>query len=217
MLKKMFAASLVCIASLAEAITLVSPRDGATVPLLSEKQKAFMAMARDERAKFFDDAQPKMEKAIKRYRSEPRPVVLEWQGRGGSYEVSVTRRGSESPWFRATVATNCVKVWNLEVAATYDWSVRCAGETARGSFTTEDQAPRLMRIPKVPNVRDIGGRMIGGRRVRQGLVYRSSGLNNNAATVFYTLEEIKNLEAEGRLASMGELGAKYSAKLNSYF
>ena len=215
MLKKMFAASLVCIASLAEAITLVSPRDGATVPLLSEKQKAFMAMARDERAKFFDDAQPKMEKAIKRYRSEPRPVVLEWQGRGGSYEVSVTRRGSESPWFRATVATNCVKVWNLEVAATYDWSVRCAGETARGSFTTEDQAPRLMRIPKVPNVRDIGGRMIGGRRVRQGLVYRSSGLNNNAATVFYTLEEIKNLEAEGRLASMGELGAKYSAKLKS--
>ena len=213
MLKKMFVASLVCIASLAEAITLVSPKDGAIVPLLSEKQKAFMAMSREERAKFFDDAQPKMERAIKRYRSEPRPVVLEWSGAGGPCEVVVTRRGAKSPWFAATVATNRIEVWNLEIAAAYDWTVRCAGETAKGSFMTEDQAPRLMRIPKVPNVRDLGGRVIDGRRVRQGLVYRSSGLNNNAAAVYYTLEEIKKLEADGALASMGELGAKYSAKL----
>ena len=85
MLKKMLVASLVCIASLAEAITLVSPKDGAVVPLQSEKQKAFMAMGREERAKFFDDAQPKMEREIKGYRSEPRPVVLEWRGEGGSY------------------------------------------------------------------------------------------------------------------------------------
>ena len=215
MLKKMLVASLVCIASLAEAITLVSPKDGAVVPLLSEKQKAFMAMGREERAKFFDDAQPKMEREIKGYRSVPRPVVLEWRGDGGPYEVSVTRRGAEKPWFAAAVATNRVEVWNLEIAATYDWTVRGGGKIAKGSFMTEDQAPRLIRIPKVPNVRDLGGRVIDGRRVRQGLVYRSSGLNNNATTVFYTLDEIKKLEAEGTLASMGELGAKYSAKLKS--
>ena len=215
MLKKMLVAGSVCIASLAEAITLVSPKDGAVVPLLNEKQRAFMRMPREERAAFFDDSQPNKEKAIKRYRSAPRPVTLEWTGNGGSYEVAVTKRGAAEPWFSETIASNRVEVWNLEIAATYDWTVREGGERAKGWFSTEDQAPRLIRIPKVPNVRDLGGRVIDGRRVRQGLVYRSSGLNNNATTVFYTLEEIEKLEAEGKLAGMGELGAKYSAKLKA--
>ena len=73
-------------------------------------------------------------------------------------------------------------MWNLEIAATYDWTVCADGECAKGWFRTEDQAPRLVCVPGVPNMRDIGGRVIGGRRVRQGLVYRSSGLNNNATT-----------------------------------
>ena len=46
----------------AQALTLTSPENGATVPLLSEKQKAFMRMTREERAPFFDDAQPKKER-----------------------------------------------------------------------------------------------------------------------------------------------------------
>ena len=60
----------------AESITLTAPKEGSTVPLLSEKQKAFMAMPREKRAAFFDDAQPKIERAIKHYRSEPQPVRL---------------------------------------------------------------------------------------------------------------------------------------------
>ena len=199
----------------AQALTLTAPKEGAKVPLLSERQKAFMSMTREQRSAFFDDAQPKMEKAIKRYRSEPQPVTLEWDGAGGPFEVTVTKRGAAAPWFRETVTSNRVAVWNLEIARTYDWTVSSGGACAKGSFRTEDLAPRLIRIPKVPNVRDLGGRVIGGRRVKQGMVYRSSGLNNNAKTTFYTLDEIKRLEAEGRLAGMGELGAKYSAKLKA--
>ena len=203
------------VAAMAEAMALVSPADGAVVSLLSEKQKSFMKMSREERATFFDDAQPKKEKAIKRYRSEPQPVALKWSGDGGPYEVTVTKRGAPKPWFKETVASNCVEVWNLEIAATYDWIVSKGGERATGHFRTEDQAPRLLRIPGVPNVRDLGGRVIGGRRVKQGMAYRSSGLNNNAKTVYYTVEELQQLEAEGKLAGMGELGAKYSAKLKA--
>jgi protein-tyrosine phosphatase len=70
-------------------------------------------------------------------------------------------------------------------------------------------------VPGVPNIRDMGGRVAGGRRVRQGLVYRSSGLNNNAKGIYYTYDEIKQLEADGKLAGMGPLGAKYSAKLKA--
>ena len=203
------------VAVVAEAITLVSPVDGAEVSLLSDKQRAFMKMSREERAAFFDDNQPAKEKEIKRYRSEPQPVALKWTDGGGPYEVTVTKRGASRPWFRATVATNRAEVWNLEIAATYDWKVCGGGECATGHFRTEDQAPRLLRIPGVPNVRDIGGRVIGGRRVKQGMVYRSSGLNNNAKTIYYTVKELQQLEAEGKLEGMGELGAKYSATLRA--
>ena len=42
-------------------------------------------------------------------------------------------------------------------------------------------APRLIRVARVPNVRDLGGRVTeDGRRVRQGLLFRSAGLNDNA-------------------------------------
>ncbi|MBR4617215.1 MAG: GH92 family glycosyl hydrolase, partial [Kiritimatiellae bacterium] len=164
------------------AISLVSPADGAEVPLLKDRQKAFMRMPREKRAAYFNDKRPDMKKAIKTLRSAPRPVTLEWTGGRGPYKVTVTKRGSDGPWFCETVASNRVDVWNLEIAATYDWTVCADGECAKGWFRTEDQAPRLVCVPGVPNMRDIGGRVIGGRRVRQGLVYRSSGLNNNATT-----------------------------------
>ena len=213
-MKKILLIAAVAVAAAAEAITLTAPENGATVPLLSEKQKAFMRMSREERGVFFDDKQPKKEKAIKRYRSDPKPVRLAWEGKG-SFEVTVTKRGEIEPWFKATVTTNRVDVWNLEIGCAYDWSVKEGGECAKGSFLTEDVAPRLIRVPGVPNVRDLGGRVINGRRVRQGLVYRSSGLNNNAKGIFYTYDEILKLESEGKLAGMGSLGAKYSATLKA--
>ena len=53
-----------------------------------------------------------------------------------------------------------------------------------GSFVTEDQAPRWIEIDgHVGNFRDFGGwRTQDGRRVRQGMVFRSAGLNDNSVT-----------------------------------
>ena len=212
--KKLVLLAAVGMATMAKALTLESPPDGALVSLLSDRQKAFMRMTREDRSVFFDDSQPQKEKEIKRYRSDPQPVHLSWGGKG-PFGVTVTKRGAALPWFSETVPSNCVDVWNLEIACTYDWSVRSGGECARGTFVTEDIAPRLVRVPGVPNIRDMGGRVINGRRVRQGLVYRSSGLNNNAKGIFYTYDEIVQLEAEGKLAGMGYLGAKYSKTLKA--
>ena len=197
----------------ANAITLVAPAQGETVSLLSEKQRAFMKMSREQRANFFDDAQPSKKAEISRYSSCPRPVKLQWTGTESPFTVTVTKRGESRPWFKETISSNSVEVWNLEIARTYDWTVCGGGKHVQGSFSTEDMAPRLIRIPGVPNIRDIGGRVIGGRRVKQGLIYRSSGLNNNAVVEYYNLNEIKNLYAEGKLADMGELGKKYAYKL----
>ena len=107
------AAVAACIASAAEAITLVAPVDGAEVPLLKDRQRAFMRMPREKRAAYFNDKRPDMKKAIKTLRSAPRPVALEWTGDGGPYKVTVLKRGSGEPWFCETVASNRVDVWNL--------------------------------------------------------------------------------------------------------
>ena len=92
---------------------------------------------------------------------------------------------------------------NFEIATRYYWKVVCRGrcgfgcgpkhgckeckklvETPVSEFTTEDFAPRWIAIEgRVGNFRDFGGR-IGqdGRRVRQGIVYRGQGLNDNSVT-----------------------------------
>ena len=92
---------------------------------------------------------------------------------------------------------------NLEIATRYYWKVVCRGrcgfgcgphhgckdckklvESAVSEFVTEDFAPRWIAIEGgVGNFRDFGGRLgLDGRRVRQGLVYRGQGLNDNSVT-----------------------------------
>ena len=96
---------------------------------------------------------------------------------------------------------------NLEIATRYYWKVVCRGrcggldwyfcgpkhgcrecksvvETPVSEFVTEDFAPRWIVLEgRVGNFRDFGGRIgLGGRRVRQGLVYRGQGLNDNSVT-----------------------------------
>ena len=170
------------------AVTPLSPKDGETVPLLTERQREFVRLSREERAVFFDDARPEMERNVREIGYLPRPVTLRWKELGEA-EVTVAKKGDAKPFFETRTATNCVCVWNLEIGATYVWTVRRGEQSASSEFHTEDLAPRLIRIPGecglrgVPNFRDMGGRRVAsGRRVRQGLAYRSAGLNDNAST-----------------------------------
>ena len=92
---------------------------------------------------------------------------------------------------------------NLEINTTYYWRVCTRGycgwgcnpkhgceackkvcESEIASFKTEDFAPRWMVIEgRVGNMRDLGGRKtVDGRRVKQGMIYRGQGLNDNSTT-----------------------------------
>ena len=124
---------------------------------------------------------------------------------------------------------------NLEVATKYYWKVVCRGscgfgcspkhgckeckrlvETGVSDFVTEDFAPRWIEIEgRVGNFRDFGGRLgLGGRRVRQGLVYRGQGLNDNSVTGEtqgrnrLTVEDVRYLT--------GTLGIKTDLDLRGY-
>ncbi|MGN0847332.1 MAG: tyrosine-protein phosphatase [Kiritimatiellia bacterium] len=92
---------------------------------------------------------------------------------------------------------------NFEINATYYWSVGSRGRCGWGcgpkhgcaecgkvsvsdvaAFRTEDVAPRWMAIGgPVGNMRDLGGRKtVDGRRVKQGMIFRGQGLNDNSVT-----------------------------------
>ena len=83
-------------------IALTSPGDGATVPLLNDAQKAFLAMPRAERIAFFTDAAKR-----KQLRNEagwlPRPVDFAWTS-DASGETKFRVLVSESPDMSGAIA-----------------------------------------------------------------------------------------------------------------
>ena len=159
-------------------LEMVSPRNGETVCTLRPEHRDFLSKGREERrALLVDSAWRK--RMVDEVGCDPLPVTLEWKGGEGPFAVKVLLSGRTV--FETNLAERSVNVWNLEIARRYEWTVCSAGSCARAEFRTLDLAPRVMYVPNVRNVRDLGGRIgIGGRRVRQGLVYRSAGLNTNA-------------------------------------
>jgi len=105
---------------------------------------------------------------------------------------------------QSAVVSYTVPCANLEVGREYFWRVvarsrcgkfncgpKCGCEESKkversevASFRTEDLAPRWIAIyGNVGNMRDCGGwRAAGGRRVRQGMIFRGQGLNDNSIT-----------------------------------
>ncbi len=205
------------------ALEIVAPTNGATVALLSDGQKFYLDLPHDERiAKFADQDWRNTMTSFGYY---PQPVELAWSwpvtnGVRAKFTVCVYRMPDNVPvYLENTVATNTT-IDNLEIARDYTWEVFASAPDASkafvsGTFTTEDHAPRLIRIPGVPNVRDLGGR-IGrdGRRVRQGMVIRTAGLNENASEGFFSRDEIlaQNPDkAEALLAREAAINAEKSA------
>ena len=216
-----------CVSALApsdSALALISPENGATVPTLSEGQKAYLVKPRAERVKLF--ASEDYRKEMKSLGYYPLPTRLVWTYDGGAearlvkgdtpigsvdhiakYNVEVARLPDMKVVFTTNfvsfVVTNSVEIDNLEIARDYKWTVRAGDSTAFGTFKTEDIAPRLIRLPGVPNVRDLGGRIgLDGRRVKQNMVFRTAGLNDNASTTYYTREELiaKDPSLAGKVA-----------------
>ena len=176
-------------------IRLVDPAEGAVVPLLNETQRAFLAMPRAERVNAYTN-EAFRRTLQKEGGQKPAKVRFEWKGarpEGASpaFEVEVRRLPDGKVFFRGGTDHHRISATGLEIAREYAWTVRAGDEVAEGRFHTEDLAPRLIDGGDVPNVRDLGGRVgRDGRRVRQGLVFRSAGLNYNASDVFYTREEL---------------------------
>lgn len=180
------------------AIKLVSPVDDTVVPLIPECQRTVITnVTRAARQAVFAAKLPKGDDWRK-----AKDLELVWratEGEAGSWEVSLGKKPDLSDavvaWAEAWVFkpdTNQVVRFvfpraNLEIATRYYWRVRNLSEkkptvSAAGTFVTEDMSPRWIALEgRTGNFRDLGGRIgMNGRRVRQGLVFRSQGLNDNS-------------------------------------
>ena len=183
-------AALPLFAATQQPLRLVEPAEGAVVPLLSEEQKAYLDLPREERIAIFSDVEGR--KRLQSYGWHPQRVRLEWywypaSGARPHFTVEVRRLPDGTPVFRGETTHHRLSLENLEIARDYEWTVwaSAAGAdtiSATGTFHTEDRAPRMLNVHAIPNIRDLGGRVgLDGRRVRQGLVFRSTGLNLNAS------------------------------------
>jgi len=174
------------------AIELLAPAKDATIPLVPDCQRAVITnvtrVAREAALKEFG-------KKAKDWRKS-RDVVLSWRAVSEEckpWEVSISKNAdlSDARVEFVDLTTNAqgavefvLPRANLEIATRYYWRVSSGKSEATGSFVTEDFAPRWIEIEgRVGNFRDLGGRVgLDGRRVRQGMVYRSQGLNDNSVT-----------------------------------
>ena len=199
------------------AVELIKPADGETVPLLTEPQKAYVKLPLAERRVLFADEEFRQKKmglptAKKRRADWPQVVELVWKAKKDvACTVTVRDAKKGTVVFSSVVSNETTCVDNLEIAATYEWAVDDGEGPVRRIFKTEDMAPRLVRFPGVGNVRDIGGwKGLDGRRIRQGLVFRSAGLNQNASPTYYKFEE---LEAAGKMSVYEKQRAKITDRL----
>lgn len=109
----------------------------------------------------------------------------------GPWKVMIGKRPDLSDarvWYFSAARPNGrfeVPQANLEIATRYYWQVRGKELTTPvASFMTAAVAPRWIALEgKVHNIRDLGGRLgLGGARVKQGMIYRGQGLNDNSVT-----------------------------------
>jgi len=70
------------------------------------------------------------------------------------------------------------------------------------TFRTSALGPRVMNIPNLYNVRDLGGyRTVSGKRTRQGMVFRGSELNDPTCGILLTAEGERYLSEELKIKS----------------
>ena len=173
-------------------IRLTAPREGETVPLLNAAQKAYISLPRKERIAFFADAD-KRKKLVKEAGYYPLPVKFAWQSDASEkavFKLFLSEKPDMSSPLSFQAAAAGSSADNLKIGCTYYWQLEVTEPGKKpvkskvGSFVTENRAPRLMRFPNVPNVRDLGGRKgLNGMYVKQNKVFRTAGMNNNARNI----------------------------------
>lgn len=185
---------------------ILSPKDGALVPILNDGQRTFLSSSTKEISdKLWS---PEEGTRLAALGDKPLPVTFAWADAKPTeeaiYRITIGARPAtgKDDSFVVTNLTS-VRLTNFESGRDYVWSVERLGRgktsVCRAAFKTSDDLPRFLNIPGVRNYRDFGGRVgRDGRRIRQGKIFRSAEFNDgsrqNGGSLFDSSFEVgKNL------------------------
>lgn len=132
---------------------------------------------------------------------DPLPVSFSWSSGSHHYILKVSEHADMSAPLIFETEKTSYDVYNLKVGTRYYWAVGHADNgiiytSDTRTFTTLDLPPRNLRIGGIGNARDIGGwKTSNGKKVKQGLVYRTSALDGyeDGATVEYLTPDGRNI------------------------
>lgn len=115
-------------------------------------------------------------------------IKVKWSCEGNNVTTYKVEYATQADYSDAIVETcdgntNFVELYNLYKATKYYVRVTAQNEKgealvkSEGTFTTTDIGPRVMLIPEIHNVRDVGGyQTSNGKTTKQGLIYRGGTL-----------------------------------------
>lgn len=145
--------------------------------------------------------------------SRPVPITLQWtvDFEAGETElryfvvrVWTKTDKSDAQEFIVGRSGRAFQFQNALIGQKYFWNVTAVGAdgqtvaSAQRVFRTEDRAFRLIRVDRITNVRDLGGKATeDGGRIRQGLMYRGAELHKEGTTVLVSDEGIRDLRQLG--------------------
>ncbi len=161
-------------------ITLKSPQPNALVSLQTEEHRAFLEdeprRARMDGGKTFCYYDLKREGVDASF---PAPILFSWEGgeakegEGALYTLLISEREDMQGALFYMTPRQEQEVYNLKVGTRYFWCVQQNGKRSEIlAFDTALILPRALKIENISNVRDLGGYLVAGGRVRQGLVFR---------------------------------------------
>ena len=158
-------------------IELIYPKNGITVCCHTPEQMAFLC----GEGELHDSRSVDL--------SAPLPVRFRFSP-ALSGEIILT--DSKGKARRYAARGGAATVYNLLAGESYQWQVSVgAMESCIGNFKISDMLPRILWVEGLSNVRDLGGyTTTDGRRIRQGLLFRSSEADANQSI---TPEGIKEL------------------------
>ena len=174
--------------------TLLQPANQAVLSQTPKEMREFLMLEDEPRKEYFND---KAKRALLYQQHQSVPNDFAWQVSKPLSDCQIefaldpeftTNAQEMVVTFDMTQQgkrqSGCASVCNFMVGKTIYWRVK--GVAANGkkvtsptwSFQTEDLLPRQITLPGVDNVRDVGGwKTKDGRRMRQGFIFRSAGLN----------------------------------------
>ena len=170
------------------AIRLVAPARMAVLTQHPKEMREFLLLPDAARKDYFND---KAKRAVlyERHQSIQNDFRWECAEELASCEVEFAldpefRTNAQEMVVSVDAKAGLARVCNFQAGKTVYWRVKGttkdgkAVRSSTGIFQTEDLLPRQISLPGVDNVRDVGGwKAADGRRMRQGMIFRSAGFN----------------------------------------